>query len=73
VVHTGAGGGAHEAEPRLLAWWRTGTGTDGGGGRTKHEQRRCGLGSREFIGHAGADAGEKIRASYWGTGGARRV
>jgi hypothetical protein len=28
---------------------------------------------QEFIGHAGADAGEKIRAGYRGTGGARRV
>jgi hypothetical protein len=29
--------------------------------------------TREFIGHARADAGEKIRAGYWKTGGTRCV
>jgi hypothetical protein len=29
--------------------------------------------TREFIGHAGADVGEKIRAGYRGIGGARHV
>jgi hypothetical protein len=52
---------------------------DGGGGAGKRagkrEAKRCEarVTRAGFIGHAGADTGEKIRAGYRGTGGARHV